>query len=258
MFRSKMKVTTTVLVLGALCVAAGLWTRQRAAAQSRDGKCDAPGIGAGVAEAPKCCAAMAVEMKGPAGCWERVVGPYRFVLRFEGDRLFGTCTFREDKDTTTVMVEADYAVTRDSVLFGALTGVEIPSDPEAEVEGSAMIDHAFSLRYRLDGDVLTIKDVKFDLVKDNGGDFKPALLIGRYKRKTACKEEPVQEPRPRVRRNCTRSEAPCQPVTGALVGAGTGGVIGAAAHVPVAGAVIGGAVTGTPPAYAPPPVSPAP
>jgi hypothetical protein len=246
MFRSKTKVTTTVLLLGVLCVAAAVWTRQKAAAEPRDGKPEPSGVGAGMAEMPK-CSAMAVEMKGPAGCWERVVGPYKFVLRFEGDRLFGTCTYREDKDTTTVMVEADYGVTRDSVLFGALTGVEIPSDPEAEVEASTMIDHAFSLRYRLDGDVLTIKDVKFDLVKDNGGDFKPALLIGRYKRKTACKEEPVQESRPRVRRNCTRCGAAPQPTPAACtpVAAPTDTLVGAGS-----GAVIGG-VTGSAPAYVP-------
>ena len=84
----------------------------------------------------------------------------RIVLRFEEDRLFGTCTFKDKKETFTLTMDADYNITKDNVLYGVITGSEAAGREDAE-EAVVYVDMPFSARVRQDGDLLTVKGVKF-------------------------------------------------------------------------------------------------
>jgi hypothetical protein len=156
------------------------------------------------------------EVERPVGTWERKAGTFRIVLHFEPDHVRATISGRTPErdnrvspsfsgssasadpasdailvrnsggrgDAINVTVDADYSVTRDHVLYGVITGVEA-DELEEEVKGGAglLADYAFSVRYRVDGDVLTIKDFKFGLPDDNKNAQKEtALFMGRYKK----------------------------------------------------------------------------
>jgi hypothetical protein len=119
-----------------------------------------------------------------AGNWEREVKDCKISLRIEEGRLFGTCTFREPKDVFAVSIDADFQITKDSVLYGVITGCEATGTDEAAM----YLDVPFSARVRLDGDSLTVKGVKFlerGLKNDDLKDL--AVLEGRYKRRLEAK-----------------------------------------------------------------------
>jgi hypothetical protein len=103
-----------------------------------------------------------------------------------------------------VVVEADYSVTRDYVLYGVVTNIDSPElsgKGAREAAGAALelgyllIDHPFSVRYRPDENALILKSVNLGLnVLGNGNNNdKDAelqiLLCGTYKRKGAGKED---------------------------------------------------------------------
>lgn len=120
--------------------------------------------------------------KRPVGNWERSVGNCQITLRFEEDRLYGTCTFKDKKDTFTLTMDADYNITRDNVLYGVITGSEATGREDAE-EAVVYVDMPFSARVRQDGDLLTVKGVKFLERGVKSDDPKELIVIeGRYKR----------------------------------------------------------------------------
>jgi hypothetical protein len=129
----------------------------------------------------------------PVGVWERTAGPLQVTLHFGPDHLKGTIDLTMDKQRITIAFEANYNITKDHVLYGVLTGVEVQGVAkgdakeitEVEFLSTQMIDQPFSLHYRLDDQVLTIKDVKFGSFnfkgeKDELGEYK-MLFAGRYK-----------------------------------------------------------------------------
>jgi len=158
------------------------------------------------------------EVERPVGTWERKAGTFRIVLHIEHDhvratisgrtpdrseRLSGVSAFSLSAsadptsdtilvrnsggrgDAINVTVDADYSVTRYQVLYGVITGIEVDEPVEEAKDGVGLLaDYAFSVRYRVDGDVLTIKDFKFGLPDDNKNSQKEtALFMGRYKKK---------------------------------------------------------------------------
>ena len=167
MFMKKLKWAAIVLAASILVGGGvGLWFRQPAAAQSPTRARDAePGAdrstgrtadgGAGVAQArgrlgprPGACPDDAPHRERP---------DYGMYSGMEGDKKIA---FEAD---------ADYSVTKDNVLYGVLTGLDVGGSPqeaaEAEVEANMLLDQPFSFRFRLDDNVLTIKDVRFGLPK---------------------------------------------------------------------------------------------
>ncbi len=120
--------------------------------------------------------------KRPVGTWEREVGSCRIVLRFEEDRLFGTCSFKDKKDAFTLCMDADYQITKDNVLYGVITGSEATGRDDSE-EAVVYVDMPFSARVRQDGDLLTVKGVKFLERGIKSDDPRELIVIeGRYKR----------------------------------------------------------------------------
>jgi hypothetical protein len=105
-------------------------------------------------------------------------------------------------------VDADYSVTKDSVLYGVVTSL---TDSEEAVPRFSWADLPFSCRFRVDEGVLTITDVKQGVLtgKDEKGRSKQipliqAVLPGRYTRAESAERA--------ARRNPTAS----RPVAGTL------------------------------------------
>jgi hypothetical protein len=99
----------------------------------------------------------------PVGNWVRVVGPVRIALKFTEDRLTVTATFPSPEDadaTATVTADADYSVNPEGLLYGVITGIDA-DDPMAAAQVQPVAGHTFSARCRADGDVLTVREVKF-------------------------------------------------------------------------------------------------
>ncbi|MBY0230068.1 MAG: hypothetical protein K2W96_12370 [Gemmataceae bacterium] len=129
-------------------------------------------------------------MPGPVGSWEREYGSARMTLRVEMRSLVGTLVVQEKGQKVACELRADYSTTKDSILYGVVTNVSMAAekkDADAAKEEMALqkdlMDWPFSIRFRVDGDTLTIKDVKAAFpaerkeLNENAG-----LLVGSYKR----------------------------------------------------------------------------
>jgi RNA polymerase sigma factor (sigma-70 family) len=203
MFLNKVKLVLLVaLVLVVLGAGLGLWNRPSATADPVERRREeAPQAGRKTAEEPLPQArayAVPQEVQRPLGTWEREFGPYHFTLRIEEDHLYGTLTGLEaDKGRKlTVQLDADYSVTRDGLLYGVITGVDVPDgDKDADKlqdlqDLDAYSDQPFSMRYRLDGNTLTLKNLKLGLTTKEEDTKEIRLILGRYKKKArAAKEE---------------------------------------------------------------------
>lgn len=135
---------------------------------------------------PVAAAAVSPErtQRRPVGTWEREVGACRITLRFEEDRIFGTCVFKDKKDSFTVMMDADYSVTKDNVLYGVITGSEATGRDDVE-QAVVYVDMPFSARVRQDGDALTVKGLRFLDRGVTNDDLKELIVLeGRYKKKS--------------------------------------------------------------------------
>ncbi len=141
------------------------------------------------------------ESKGPAkpvGLWKRdVAGVCQITFRVEDNRLFATCRLTKEDEVSVIEIEGDYSVTKDSVLYGVVTSVEVKaadSKPEELLETRAnankFIDQPFSLRFRVDDGVLTVKDLKFGGIGLRNAETRDreyeilAVMVGRYSQGT--------------------------------------------------------------------------
>jgi hypothetical protein len=193
MFLTKVRLVVVLLLATAvLGVGVGLWLARPEAALGADRRQEA------ARATPR-----AEELKPPAreglparpvGRWERTMGNVQILLVVEGDRLRGTYTETDKGAKVTMTLEADYSVTKDHVLFGVITGVEMPAEPNQQQNGDGeaeLLDQPFSVRYRVDDDTLTIKDVKVmgsDSRNDKGKEFR--IVCGRYKRQAVATAPP--------------------------------------------------------------------
>ena len=128
--------------------------------------------------------------KRPVGTWERECGPYRFTLRIEADKLHGVMTAADRDRKVTIALDADYSLTKDSVLYGVVTGVQVTGREreQDEAEAIAYVDLPFSVRVRQDDNTLTIKGVKFlDLGTDKNDLKEFGLIQGRYKKRAEAR-----------------------------------------------------------------------
>lgn len=119
----------------------------------------------------------AQEMTKPLGKWERKIGKSHVTLMVEENRLH----VRFASGDVSGSAHADYAMTRDGVLFGIITSLEC-EDEDQEADGIKEFYNApFSFRFRIDEGALVISDVKTvspsdSVSKDNeqlNGRFKP-------------------------------------------------------------------------------------
>lgn len=129
---------------------------------------------------------------GPVGTWERSVGEAQVTLRVQDGHLTGTVVTDGKDDKTTYELHADYSTTRDSLLYGVITNVRITGGPAEEAAKKEMavqkglMDWPFSLRFRVDGDTLVIKDVRVAFPPDQKEiNESAALLFGTYRRQAA-------------------------------------------------------------------------
>jgi hypothetical protein len=112
----------------------------------------------------------AEELTKPLGKWERKVGKNHLTLIVEDNRLHIICA--GNKPGT---MHADYAMTRDGLIYGVVTSIECDEDEEADAT-KMLFDAPFSFRFRIDEGALIIHDVKaFD------ADSKDDLWNGRFK-----------------------------------------------------------------------------
>ncbi len=140
------------------------------------------------------------EERRPLGTWERKVGPVQITLTFTPERMEGLIVIKsKDGETKKVSVDfrADYGVTRDSVLYGVVTsagfGGKLKMETDELLKGYSkfareLLDQPFSMRFRLDNDALTVKDIRFQLRSEGGsGEDMMAVGLGRYTRKATPK-----------------------------------------------------------------------
>jgi hypothetical protein len=143
----------------------------------------------------------------PIGLWERTVTigdqMVQITLRVEPNRVTATHTRAEGGNKMTMVLEGEYSITRDYVLYGIITSVDVslvgakPNDADdIHCMAVKLVDHPFSVRYRVDENALTVKDVKFGPPRinenDNAGkEWQNLMLLfrGRYKKGTPAKDE---------------------------------------------------------------------
>ena len=93
----------------------------------------------------------------PVGTWvrETTVNGAKVKLTFEveADRL--RVTYADKTHPSYYLLDCDYGVTKDFVLFGVVNSVD--GEPSERPT-----DKPFRMRYRVDGDSLTIKDVSME------------------------------------------------------------------------------------------------
>ncbi len=119
------------------------------------------------------CLASAVrgqETTKPLGRWERKMGKNHVTLIVDENRLH--ITYVGDKPAT---LHADYAMTRDGLIYGVVTSIECDEEEEAEAT-KTLFDAPFSFRFRIDEGALIIHDAKAQ-----DADSKDDLWNGRYK-----------------------------------------------------------------------------
>jgi hypothetical protein len=126
----------------------------------------------------------------PVGVWERVgKDGQRLTLTIAPDhlRLKGA----DEKGETLLLLEGDHRVTKDSILFGIVTSVESHGAGVFGESGKAIwalpVDTLFSWRFRVDGDVLTVKEARPETPSFD--------LCGRFTRKPCCKGKCAARPK---------------------------------------------------------------
>jgi hypothetical protein len=113
-------------------------------------------------------AARAEEISKPLGKWERKIGKSVVTLIVDENRLHAT--FVGEKACT---LHADYAMTRDGVIYGVVTSIECDDDEDS---AKVLFDVPFSCRFRIDEGALIVHDLKCHEV-----DSKDDVWNGRFK-----------------------------------------------------------------------------
>jgi RNA polymerase sigma factor (sigma-70 family) len=195
MFVQKMKWALAVLVAAALIGGGiGVWFRQPAVAEAPTRRA----ISGDTTKTPdeNRSVARTEETNRPLGSWERDLAGYHLTLRIEADRIYASYSGTEGGKKMSLTLDADYSVTKDNVLYGVLTGADVEGDDVAEesLDATELLDHPFSMRYRVDGNVLTVKGVIFggydSANPTNKIDDELAVLRGRWKKSEKNREVP--------------------------------------------------------------------
>ncbi len=132
MFMKKLKWAAIVLAASILVGGGvGLWFRQPAAAQSPTRARDAEPAQTVRPDEPRTAAPASPR---PVGVWVRDLGPVQMTLRIENDRIYGTYSGMEGDKKIAFEADADYSVTKDNVLYGVLTGLDVGGSPRKRLK----------------------------------------------------------------------------------------------------------------------------
>lgn len=125
----------------------------------------------------------------PLGTWVRKIGKSRVTLIVEENRLH--VTVQGENPCT---LHADYALSRDGVVFGVITSLE--SEEEAEEEADrGVIDAPFSCRFRIDEGALLVRDLKCHPFLSEGNN-RDNGWSGRFKAVTPAPARTASTPPP--------------------------------------------------------------
>jgi hypothetical protein len=129
----------------------------------------------------------------PAGSFVREFADgERFAVRFDADRLYVEATFGDKAKPATLSLDADYAMNKEGVVFGVVTGAEYdgPQLPEAKY-WTGLVGEPFAIRVRADDGAVTVKDIRVGEVRSqpgHGPDDLNRLLSGIMGRYVSTKE----------------------------------------------------------------------
>ncbi|HTU19682.1 MAG TPA: hypothetical protein VMG10_16595 [Gemmataceae bacterium] len=115
-------------------------------------------------------ASSAQEITKPLGRWERKIGKNCITLIIDENRLHISSTGEKPG-----ALHADYAMTRDGVIYGVVTSIECEEDEDMDAS-KTLFDAPFTFRFRIDEGALIIHDAKLYDV-----DSKENLWNGRFK-----------------------------------------------------------------------------
>jgi len=144
----------------------------------------------------------------PLGVWRRSVKSGSIEFRIEQDHLKAIIIREDGKRRLKVDFRADYALSKDGVLFGLVTSAAADGGkgddafPLADVLTieKALIDAPFSIRFRVDGDTLTVKDFRIGVLGGQLTEEELPLYMGRYqKHEKRSGEKHVNRERPRTK-----------------------------------------------------------
>jgi hypothetical protein len=124
----------------------------------------------------------------PVGNWTRQCGPVRISLKFTENRLTAKAVVSatEEQKATTISLDADYSVNPEGIVYGLVTGIDA-DDPDLAADLQILAGHTFAARCRVDGDTLSIRDVKYlgiDATTEDADELTASVLLaaGRYQR----------------------------------------------------------------------------
>ena len=107
-------------------------------------------------------------------------------MKFDEDHLIIRVAMVVERQEMEIVLDADYSITKDSVVFGVVTGsdVSVPAGvrvptrgPESEEE---FVDQPFSFRFRVDRGALTVKDLRIPGLNKQGDVGLGQMLTGRF------------------------------------------------------------------------------
>jgi hypothetical protein len=189
-----------VLGLAAVGLGVALWATQPATAEPVERKREEPARQAPSDPAGGKEEAKVPDAPRPIGVWERTIvtkegGSVTLTIRVDAHRVSLTQSVQDKGRPLKATLEGDYSVSRDYVLYGFVTGVDLPEHsaegPDVDELGKTqahILDQPFSVRYRLDGNSLTIRDIKVGGVPDNEREGLQ-ILAGRYKKKVPAAKD---------------------------------------------------------------------
>lgn len=104
-------------------------------------------------------------------------------IRFSDHRLI--MTHKPGVSSPVTLIEADYSITKDGILYGIVTRID---KPESMKDGPEEED-TFSMRFRVDDDVLNVKEIK------GKGFESPGLkrFLGRFKKSSEPPKVIIQD-----------------------------------------------------------------
>jgi hypothetical protein len=236
MFATKMKLTlgVAILIAALLGLGVGRMTICEAEAAPNDKKATLPvaraaGADAGAAKAndaagePEAAkgepanpgAGNDLVVRRPLGSYTREVAGFgKATATFTENHIHVIASIRIEKVSFNIIMDADYAMNRESLIYGVITGIELNGPLAEEDYGEMMLivsaanDIPFAFRVRVDDDALVVKDIKcgpfgsplfMEMMSGGKGDLKDALFIsgivcGKYKSDPNPEKTPTVPP----------------------------------------------------------------
>jgi hypothetical protein len=137
----------------------------------------------------------------PVGTWVREAdvsnATCRLVLTVTDDRLTLKVDLKNGHQTSALRLDADYAINKESCLFGVIDSCDATSSHTNDTSELAKVSgQPFSVRFRAEGDGLTLKDFKgfgVGMVETASKEMAPvlAVLCGRYTKVDPSKPLPA-------------------------------------------------------------------